>query len=104
MSTLLTGASLIERIESTGVHIKCLRIAHPPRKIEPKLAVLLVRQGVYVGKANSVRVIYIREVDPREHIPADHHYRDGRAVLPAYGVTNRTVDCWVRSLQRRDDA
>ena len=78
---ILRGDDLIAALSITLTEVKWYRDGQPDRSVSPQIALALVKSGIYIGKARTGRVFYIREVDPRPVPVRDDSYWDGRAVI-----------------------
>lgn len=96
--SLLRGEELLQILAKTTAAVKWLRRGLPTVQIDPAMALLIARAGVYVGKARPGRVYHIREIDNRS-IPRDDHYWDDRAVL-RYHEDKTSIPIQVKTRQR----
>jgi len=112
--SLVSGITLQIRLEKTTSPVKWITSSGETLgHVEPAQALIIVRAGVFEGKATHGRVYFIREVDPRPSPSLDMNYRDDRAVIhyhtdmrvstPIHVRNRQAADCWDAML-RRDPA
>ena len=101
---ILQGLELIQALSTTTTQVKWLDSAGSMLgHSSAERALYAVKSGLYYGKGNTSRVIYIREMTPPAQSP--RHYRDDRAVLQPYSFGHRclgsvkeqvaSLDSWV---------
>ena len=99
---ILRGPELVAALTATTVLVRWILASGKQIFIDADAAQILVKQGIYEGKARSGRVYYIREVDPRPKPVCDfEHFRDRGMLLLHWGkpVDGETVKIWLRALR-----
>ena len=99
----MRGPELAHALEATTVQVRWVLSSGKQLFVNADAASILVKQGVYEGKARSGRVYWIRERDPRPEPLRDDNFRFERGMLLLHWnkpVDRKTVEIWLLALNR----